>query len=199
MPPQVSGYVLAGGESSRMGADKALLRFGGETLLERALRKVNEVCGNAAILGGPAERCARFHPYGRVVADRVVGCGPLGGLDAALADAVEDWVLVVPVDLPLLPTIALEDLVWFTSSDSRGSVHCYMDGGVTQPLPVLLHKSMSNGISAALRDRELKLAPVLRRIGEQNYGMREMKALRLRDYDWFTNVNTPEEFGGLGV
>ena len=48
------GFLLAGGESSRMGADKAFLDFGGQTLLNRALTVMGAACGKVTIVGDPA-------------------------------------------------------------------------------------------------------------------------------------------------
>jgi hypothetical protein len=47
----VAGYVLAGGRSSRMGTDKALLELAGKPLIEHAVAKLRRICANVAILG----------------------------------------------------------------------------------------------------------------------------------------------------
>lgn len=60
-----AAFILAGGKSSRMGADKAFLEFGGRTLLDRALAVTVAVCDRLTIVGDPA----KFANYGAVVAD----------------------------------------------------------------------------------------------------------------------------------
>ncbi len=62
-----AGYILTGGKSSRMGADKAFLDFGGRTLLARAIAVIGEVCPNLAIVGDPA----KFAASGAVIAEEV--------------------------------------------------------------------------------------------------------------------------------
>ncbi len=202
---RVSGYVLAGGESSRMQSessyrDKALLDFLGETLLERALRTVSEVCGNASILCGTPERSARLGSYGRAVMDRLPGQGPLGGLDAALEDAGEEWLLIVPVDLPLLPAFALRELMGAATGEGGPGVACMESLDHLQPLPLVIHRAAHPVVWQALQHNERKLMPVLRAAANElcAAGLRILPAEALTsELDasaWFTNVNTPDDY-----
>jgi molybdopterin-guanine dinucleotide biosynthesis protein A len=196
--PRISGYVLAGGESSRMqqdGAarvDKALLRFDGATLLERALGAVRDVCGDAAILCGPTERCEVLRAYGRTVPDRVTQCGPMGGVAAALEDAEGDWLLVMPVDLPLLPASALRALVDLAMQSGEPKVTCFDGVDHRQPLPVVLHRSAAPVLAEALEHGERRLMPVLQRAAEVLSPL-GMRLVPVESLTWLTNVNTPEE------
>ncbi len=95
----MGGFVLAGGRSTRMGRDKALLELEGETLVARGLRTLGEVCAEVAIAGG-AEELRRF---GRVIPDGLPGCGPLGGIVAALEQTLFEWNLFLAVDVPFVP------------------------------------------------------------------------------------------------
>ncbi len=102
-PDRVLGVVLAGGQSSRFGSDKALAEIGGATLLDRAV---------AAL----APQCAKVVVAGRAggLADRPrTGLGPLGGLCAALHHGAEhgyDAVLSIPVDGSDLPVDLVGEL-----------------------------------------------------------------------------------------
>jgi molybdopterin-guanine dinucleotide biosynthesis protein A len=79
---KVSGFVLVGGKSTRMGTDKAALTLEGRTLLEHAVAIVRQVTGDVAILG-PRQL---YGGYGvPVIEDIYPGCGPLGGIHAALS------------------------------------------------------------------------------------------------------------------
>src|SRR5271157_3376764 len=101
----VTAFVLAGGRSSRMGVDKALLSFRDQTLLARTLEKAAAVAGKAVIVG-PRERYAT---YGDVVEDIYAGCGPLSGIHAALCATETDLNLILSVDMPLM---TVEFLRW---------------------------------------------------------------------------------------
>jgi molybdopterin-guanine dinucleotide biosynthesis protein A len=92
------GFVVAGGLSTRMGRDKALLPWDGSTLLDHAIARLAAVCADVRILCGPAPR---YEDRGRpVVVDAVPDHGPLGGLAAGLASAGDAPGLFLGVDLP---------------------------------------------------------------------------------------------------
>src|SRR6266516_1039934 len=91
------GFILAGGQSSRMGAEKAFLQFAGCTLLERAITALRSVC-EFAIVGDSA----KFSSYGTVIEDVYPGRGPLAGIHAALTDFSAELNLMLAVDMPLV-------------------------------------------------------------------------------------------------
>src|SRR5712672_1296015 len=88
------GFVLAGGRSTRMGQDKALLTLGGEPLVKRGDRKLSKVCAEVAIAGG-AENLMQF---GQVIPVEGAGGGAIGGIVAALEQSLVEWNLFVAVE-----------------------------------------------------------------------------------------------------
>jgi molybdopterin-guanine dinucleotide biosynthesis protein A len=104
----IGGYVLAGGRSSRMGQDKAMLVLGGKPLVEHAVVKLKRLCATVSILGNSSA----LKGYAPVVPDNLAGYGPLGGIEAALRDSEYAWNLILPVDMPFLPTRLLDDWIW---------------------------------------------------------------------------------------
>ena len=98
-PLNITGFVLAGGKSTRMGRDKALLQLEGCTLLEHALGTLRQVCSEVVVLGS-REHYAGFGA--EVVEDIFPGCGPLGGIHAALSRATTEFNLIIAVDTPFL-------------------------------------------------------------------------------------------------
>ena len=101
----MSGILLAGGRSSRMGTDKAELILGGKSLMEWQVQKLRSlgirdilVSGNYAV------------PHTESVADELPGCGPLGGIYSCLHAAQNDRCLVLSVDTPRVPASALYHL-----------------------------------------------------------------------------------------
>jgi molybdopterin-guanine dinucleotide biosynthesis protein A len=104
-----SGAVLAGGRSTRLGRDKALLTIDGETLLARAVRILATVCDEVIVVAGPERRA--LVPQVRVVPDERPGAGPLGGIATALRAAGHGRVLVVATDMPLLNPRLLRHLL----------------------------------------------------------------------------------------
>lgn len=96
----MTGIVLAGGESQRMGRPKALVQLGGQTLVERAALRLGELCRQVMVAASPdlllppLQRCL-------VVRDEQPGLGPLAGIIAGLSASDDEWHLVLACDLPL--------------------------------------------------------------------------------------------------
>jgi molybdopterin-guanine dinucleotide biosynthesis protein A len=96
---ETAGYILAGGESSRMGRAKALLEILGEPLVLRAARLLESVVGTATVVGGNG----RYQPLGlRSIEDDWPGAGPLGAIATALRASEARWNLILACDLPYL-------------------------------------------------------------------------------------------------
>ena len=95
----IVGAVLAGGQSSRFGSDKALADLGGQTLLARAVDQLTAWCEAVVVVGRSEAPATTLSDWPRA------GMGPLAGLAAALRHAADkgyDMVLSIGVDAPLL-------------------------------------------------------------------------------------------------
>ncbi len=167
--------------SSRMGRDKALLEVEGETLVERGLGKLRQVCAEVAIAGGDE----RLSAYGRVVPDERVGCGPLGGIVAALEQSEYEWNVVLAVDMPLVPVKVLEELV---AAAVEGCVAVMAEAeGRVQPLCAVYSRGAVRRMREELDGGRWRVRGAAESAGAVNY-------LQLSQAIWFSNVNTPEEF-----
>ncbi len=187
----LTGAVLAGGRSERMGADKILLTVGGEPLISRVVDAVGRVCeermvvlSEAGILQG-----VELPEDVRVVTDEVPFLGPLGGLTTALAAAEHEWILAVAADLPWLVPEVVEAL--WEARDGAQAVVPVSEAG-TEPLLALYHRSCLEVAREVLdtgRRRFVAMFPRLR-VAEVT-----LESLRRVDPDLSSlmNVNTPED------
>jgi molybdenum cofactor guanylyltransferase len=134
--PDAAGFVLAGGRSSRMGRDKALVELAGQPLIAHALRILREANLPASIAGGqPA--LAAFAP---LIEDTRRDQGPLSGICAALASTKAEWAVFLPIDLPLLPASLLEYLLRHARITGN-PVTIPSINGFPQTFPAVLHRS----------------------------------------------------------
>ena len=181
-PPQpITGYLLAGGQSSRMGTNKALLSFHGELLVERALRKLRRLCSTVAIAGGVPE----LSPYALVIPDEFPGQGPLGGIVSALEHSTTERNLFLAVDMPLLPVAALEALL--SASGDPALVTLAQSAGRVQPLCGVYSRRALPVLRAELLKGNRRVRAAVEATGAIHYW-------QAPDPAWFTNVNTPDEF-----
>jgi molybdopterin-guanine dinucleotide biosynthesis protein A len=158
-PQPIGGYVLAGGRSSRMGTDKALLQLAGKPLIAHALAKLRRICLDVYILSGNPAHAS----YAPLVTDLHPNCGPLGGIEAALTHSAHDWNLILPVDIPFLPTAFLDHWIGGTLADaSRGvRIALFTVDRVPQPTLLLVHRDAAPYISGAIARGDLKFYPAL--------------------------------------
>ncbi len=104
-----SAVILAGGKSSRMGRDKAMLEIGGQTLLARQIQLVRETGAAEIFSSGRAN--VDYSMFGcRVVQDRFPGAGPLAGMERVFDSMTMAQLLVLAVDLPQMGAELLHQL-----------------------------------------------------------------------------------------
>jgi molybdopterin-guanine dinucleotide biosynthesis protein A len=168
-PLPICGYVLAGGRSSRMGRDKALLELAGKPLIEHAVTKLRRVCTEVHILAGAEGEHAGLAQYAPLVHDPHPGCGPVGGFEAALKQSVFEWNLFLPVDMPFLPSALLDDWVRATLRDesSRARIAMFTVDGLPQGTLALLHRDVLPCIVDAIESQRLKVFPALEEAGRE--------------------------------
>ena len=105
----VSAIILAGGQSRRMGCDKALIAFEGEPIIVHVIDTLRELSDDVLVVSNRSEVYASFGA--RVVPDADPPSGPLGGISVGLAAAQHDLAIVVACDMPFLNTQLLRSLV----------------------------------------------------------------------------------------
>jgi molybdopterin-guanine dinucleotide biosynthesis protein A len=184
---QLSGFVLAGGKSTRMGRDKASVTLNGLTLLQHALAALREVCRDVAILG----KQELYGTLGPVYEDIFSGCGPLGGIHAALSSSKTQFNLIIGVDTPFL---APEFLSYMAerATDSQAVVTTPEIDDYTQPLCTVYSLDFRSIAEEALRLGNYKIVPLFPK--DRTLVIKESE---LRQFafaaDMFENLNTPED------
>ena len=132
-----SAVILAGGKSSRMGRDKAMLEIGGQTLLARQIQLARETGASEVFISGRAN--VDYSMFGcRVVQDRFPGVGPLAGIERAFDSLTRAQLLVLAVDLPQMGAELLHQLA-AACSETRGAIPKLAN--VLEPLAAFYPKS----------------------------------------------------------
>ena len=181
--------ILAGGKSSRMGQDKALMEIDGKTLTEKAVDFWKETLPQAKIylsVGSPEHFDTT--PRGVIpVYDRVSGKGPLEALRSAFLGSGEELFIVSAVDMPLLKKDAFdllnqkrhhcEDICIFRGSEGLEPLFGFYRSSCLTKIEALLDRD-EHRMSALIRESKTTFVP-------------------LPDPTWVTNVNTPEDMKKL--
>jgi molybdopterin-guanine dinucleotide biosynthesis protein A len=184
-----SAAILAGGRATRFGGrDKGALLVEGRTILDRQMAELSALTDDIMIVGG-----AGRHPAARSIADEVEGCGPLGGIHAALRGARTDTVFVLACDMPhvtapfaayLLDLARAVDVV--VPRTERG----------WHPLAAVYTRGCLDAVVQRLADRRLTIRDLFADVRTRVVTGDEIDRFGDR-HRLLANVNTPAEYAGL--
>lgn len=187
----VPAYILAGGQSSRFGSDKARAVVHDKPLILHVAESIRPVSSSMTVV---ADRPNKYADLGlRTIADSVANMGPLGGLLTALQDAQDDWLLLVSCDWLGLRAAWMELLV--NQPRTNVSVVAFRDQR-WQPFPALFSRDLLDRVGEQLnhRDRSFSFSLSLQHL---------MNAVRTQAVpcpsDWHkaVQVNTPSCLTGM--
>ncbi len=197
--PRLRAFVLAGGRSSRMGQDKALLPMQGQPLVAQMLTKLRALHLEPAICGNRPDLAA----YAPMIPDAAEACGPLGGIVAALEASDAALNLILAVDLPGLP---VEFLHWLTLRAALTGAPATIPfvGGRPQPLCAVYHRDLAASLRQSLAAGNYRVIHAIHRAAVRidTCMVEQIAASGVFDavpalppvHTWFRNLNTPADF-----
>jgi len=103
---KVTGIILAGGQSSRMGTDKAFIKLGNKTLIQHSIDKLKEFCNEIIISSNK-----NFKTEYPIVHDEIKNIGPVGGIISCLSYSSNDINIVLSCDMPFITEMVFRRLI----------------------------------------------------------------------------------------
>lgn len=187
----VSGIILAGGRSRRLGRDKAVELFGGQPLIRRAIDRVAPLTGEIVVVVADSARgkALPLDADHRVAVDIYPDGGSLGGIFSGLSAAANNWGLVVACDMPFLNPRLLEYML-----ARRGDCDAVVPqpGDFPEPTHALYSRACLPHIEARLQAGDLKISGFFDEVR-----VRYLEEGEVRQFDpdllSFFNVNSPED------
>ncbi|MBN1814494.1 MAG: molybdenum cofactor guanylyltransferase [Anaerolineae bacterium] len=206
-PGNLTGIILAGGKSRRMGErNKAFLELNGRSLIEIVIERVQRVCAEVLIVAGDTS------PYAGMgvplVEDRFHGVGVLGGLHAGLETASHELALVVGCDMPFLNPNLLHafaewaegfDVVVLRHAPPAPTEHSPRKAGGTEggqyiePLHAAYRRTCLPAIETAIRAGERRIVSFFSNVRVRYVTPEEVTPID-PDLHSFHNINTPDEW-----
>ena len=183
-----AAFVLAGGQSTRMGADKAFVQLEGRTLLAHALALAKSVTSDVRIVGSPE----KFAAFGEVVEDEFPQHGPLAGIHAALRASSSELNLMLAVDMPFVEVPFLEYLFQEAARHKSVMVTIPRAAAAWQTLCAVYRKPFADLAEQALRQGKNKIDPLFRDIEMRIVDEHELTQQNFSP-EMFRNLNTLEE------
>jgi molybdopterin-guanine dinucleotide biosynthesis protein A len=183
--------IQAGGESSRMGEDKALKPFLGRPLIQRVIDRLSPIADELIVTTNRPENY-RFLNL-RLTPDLKPGRGALGGLYTAVASASQPLVAVVACDMPFASPTLLEAASRLMLQEQADVVIAKTDEGYEPVHAVYRRAACLPAIAAAINSDQWRVISWFPKVK-----VRILTAEELKQFDpdglAFWNVNTPEEF-----
>lgn len=196
----MNAFILAGGQSARMGRDKAMLELDNHLFIEHALEKLRALSLSPRIVGSRPDLAA----FAAIIPDNHPHTGPLGGIEAALAISNTEQNLFLPVDLPWLPVEFLRWLIQRAEATQALATIPRLQGR-PQPLCAVYSRALLPDAQAALAAGDAKVIRAVESAANRT-------GLRIDSFDvetiataqsweqplplhrWFENINTPADF-----
>jgi len=189
MEIEVTGVLLAGGKSRRMGEDKRYLVVGEQTLLERGLVVLRSIFQEVLVV--IAQNSPPLDVDARVVRDLVPDCGSLGGVYTGLTQATAPCIFVVACDMPFLDQAVIAQ---FTSRRATADIVMAKLAARLHPMHALYGKRCLPALEQMIRARQLKIQEMVSHASLRVRYVTEADLLTLDPSGRsFQNVNTPED------
>lgn len=183
-----SGFVTAGGRSSRMGKDKAWLDLGGQSMIERVIAALTPVTASVSIIANGLEYARLGFP---VFADIQQGIGPLEAIRTALANTHSARAVLVGCDLPFVTTELFRFLLNI-GGDYQVVLPVGPDGKL-ESLCAIYCKQMLPMVTELIESGERKVSLLFDRVATRFVVFEELCHLRGSEL-FFENVNTPTDY-----
>jgi molybdopterin-guanine dinucleotide biosynthesis protein A len=202
-----SAAILAGGHARRFGGrDKSALAVDGRTILERQIEMLSQITDDIMIVAGDGQWAVGGGIHGdgrwamgdggpaiRVIVDRVADMGPLGGLDAALAEARDRELVLLACDMPFASARFLAHLV--SRASGVDAVVPRTERGY-HPLCAVYARECRPVVAEHLAEGRLRMTDLLGRIRVREIPREEIEGFGPSDR-LLANINTPGEFENL--
>lgn len=184
---EVTAFILAGGKSTRMGADKAFVILDGQTLLSRALDLSASVTSEVRIVGDPS----KFAAFAPTIKDIFPNCGPLGGIHAALRSSQTELNLILAVDVPFVSPPLLQYLIE-RARTTAATVTVPQADQRYQPLCAIYPRAFAERAEKALIEGQYKIGTLFAGGHTQTITEQELESAGFSPV-MFRNLNTPDQ------
>ncbi len=175
----LTGIVIAGGKSSRMGQNKALMNFKGKRLIDNAISVINPLVDTVIISSNDLLPDISYLQ----IQDKYTGIGPISGLYSCLLASNSECNLIIPCDVPLVSAQFYEDLI--DSIKGYDAVIPRLPDGKLEPLVAIYSKNILEIIHQQILEKNYKLINL--------FSLIKVKYIDVKDTSMFKNVNRPED------
>jgi len=188
----MTGAVLVGGKSRRMGFNKAFIEFNGRTIVEGAIETMAPLFPDLMIVASSDNILEYEHLDVRLVADVYAGAGSLGGIYTALFHSPSPYCFVTACDMPLLDSAVIERMV--AEAKGHDALIPYINGRF-HPLHAIYSRRCMATMEEMIEGGDLTIGNLYERINVK--ALNEEFFHDTHDLPFLTNLNTEEHLRKL--
>jgi len=188
----ITGVILAGGQSSRFGSNKALALLHGKPLVRHVADTVALIFSDRLLVTNTPEQYDFLNMP--MIKDQYQGMGPLAGIHAALRHTDKSWIFVVGCDMPAVTPELFAFLCSFVHGDYEAVIPWLETGA--QPLCGLYQKKVLTRIEQYLRSGKAQVKELLENLAVRKINEQELLQVT-GDLQVFYNVNREQDLGRL--
>lgn len=188
----MTGIILAGGKSSRMGKDKALLSFGEGTVLEHLWKLFHSIFEQTLIVVNDRKKYPSLDlPKDLLIEDLVKNRGPLGGLSTGFAYATYPHCFVGTCDMPLIHESFIRSMMKAWKTETADALCIRNPQGQWEPFPGIYARDNRSLVRVLIDLGHLSMYRLLEVISVDSWAMPE-------EYrNVMINMNTPAEYAAI--
>jgi molybdenum cofactor guanylyltransferase len=176
-----TAIILAGGKSSRIGTNKALLNYQGKRLIDVAVEKAQLLTNNISISSNTFLPGVEY----RQIADSYPGIGPIAGICSCLRKSDTKWNLILACDMPEVPVSFLQQMIPLTT-DFQAVVPRLGESHL-EPLAAFYHHSALPVIEGQIKAGDYKMTNLIEKLNTNYYSCTQSA--------YFKNINTLKDLG----
>lgn len=189
---EITGVILAGGQSRRFGSNKALALWRGKPLIQHVAESMSVVFSRVLLSTNSPEE---YDFLGlEPVQDEFKGLGPLAGIHAALMNTATPWIFIVGCDMPAVTPDLIAFLCGFTSREYAAVIPWPETGA--EPLCGLYHQAALVQVELHLKKRRSKVTDLLRELPVRKITVKELETVP-GGSGLFNNINEPRDLADI--
>ncbi|GAA3509652.1 molybdenum cofactor guanylyltransferase [Aquimarina addita] len=180
----ITGIILAGGKSSRMGQEKGLVKHNGIPFIEHIIRAMETVTDQILII--TSQKAYQKYGY-KCIPDIFTECGPIGGIYSGLSKTSTTHNLILSCDIPFITSFVLENLI------HKHRIKYDITYYDNNPLIGLYNQSVTHKFLQSIEQKQLRLMQLLFNLKVQVLEVTEQITPLVR------NINTPEQYNKANI
>lgn len=185
-----TAIILAGGQSSRMGTNKALLQLKGKTVIEGMVERLENIVDDILIVTNTFEDYAFLHLP--MIEDKRKGKGPLAGMEAGLAATQTERNLIVACDMPFI-SVELGQYLLSCLGEYQAAVPEI--SGQLHPLFAAYRKDVNEAVTQSIEENQLRIRHFLHNIHVKIVSKELLQSLEIDHEELYLfNMNSPDEY-----